>query len=314
MTPRFSRKLSILSVLLAANAIAQDFVNNDLEGASAGTSVVPPGWAAVPYGDPVCEATAIYTATPDLTDVNGPVYDNGIMGNPYSGLTFISGLYGDGYQEGIMQSVSGFIPGNMYTIFLHQTIVKQMSSDFLDTTGAWKIFLDNTLIGITEPTFSSEPPVSENKPWDLRCISFTATAAVHLIKFLPTDDDTDQTPPNGLRMGIDSVYFGGLDLPPCSQSLGTSEVHRTVRIELPSLIMPSGAVNGDRLVPLRRSGVRAMRTTVFTVGGAQVFSTNDPEINWSMEGIPAGVYFWSIEYEDDFGVSGLLKGRFVVLR
>ncbi|MEO8588359.1 MAG: gliding motility-associated C-terminal domain-containing protein [Flavobacteriales bacterium] len=200
--------LALLGVLVVATTAAQSFVNGDLEGVS-GTSVTPPGWTNVPYGDPVCEADAEYAATPDLTDVNGPVYSNGIMGNPYSGSTFECGLYGAGYHEGLMQSVSGFVPGQSYTIGLHQTVVKQSSTDYLDETGTWSVYMDNTLIGTTTPTFSAEPPISLNKPWDLRFVTFTATATTHWIKFLPDDDDADQMPPNGVRMGIDCIFLLG---------------------------------------------------------------------------------------------------------
>ena len=139
---------------------AQDFTNNDLEGAAAGVSVLPPGWTYVPWTDPVCEATADYAATPDLTDPLGPVYSNGIMGNPYSGQVFMCGLHGAGYDEGLMQTVSGFTVGCEYTIGLYQTVVKQSSTDYLDESGGWQIYRDNTLIGQTASTFSAEPPIS----------------------------------------------------------------------------------------------------------------------------------------------------------
>jgi len=203
----FPHILVALCALSATIGRAQDFTNNDLEGAAAGVSVLPPGWTFVPWTDPVCEATADYAATPDCTDPLGPVYSNGIMGNPYSGLVFMCGLYGSGYDEGLMQTVSGFTVGCQYTIGLYQTVVKQSSTDYLDETGGWEIFLDNTLVGQTIPTYSAEPPISLNKPWEFRTMTFTATAALHTIKFMPWDDDGDTDPPNGVRMGIDSIFI-----------------------------------------------------------------------------------------------------------
>lgn len=187
---------------------AQQFVNGDLEGVVAGqTSVIPGGWQAVPESDPACEATEWYGATPDLTEADGPLPDNGLMGNPHSGLTFVTGLHAFGsHHEGLMQSVSGFTVGCTYTVGLYQTVCKQINSDALDPTGSWSVYADNTLLGVTATTTSNEPAISLNKPWERREVTLTATATTHLIKFMPTDDDADIIS-NGVRMGIDSVWI-----------------------------------------------------------------------------------------------------------
>ncbi len=209
MMPRTLSHLCVLSAVVAWSPVGgQSFVNGDLEGVVSGTSVIPPGWLAVPYTDPVCFATDWYGATPDLMDLNGPQYDNGLMGNPHSGQTYVSGLHGFGsHHEGLMQNVIGFTVGCSYTIGLYQTVSKQINSDAMDPTGSWSVFAGNTLIGVTATTTSNEPAISINKPWERRELTFTATATTHVIKFMPTDDDADQIMPNGIRMGIDSVWI-----------------------------------------------------------------------------------------------------------
>lgn len=201
----------LCSMCIAFSAHGQDFVNGDLEGPSpTGLTQLPPGWQAVPDNDPVCLATnGSLGDTPDLTDINGPSVFTGIFGNPFSGNTFVSGERGGGnvvFQEGIMQQVSGFIPGDPYTIVLHQAVVKSYGS--FDSSGSWAVYINNTLAGITAPTASSVPYNSAPFAWEQRLVPFTATSSSHTIKFLPVDDDTnvEVIVPNGaLRMGIDMV-------------------------------------------------------------------------------------------------------------
>ena len=184
--------------------IAQTFENGDLEGV-AGSAVVPDGWTRVLFDDPQCEALGPGQDTPDCTDVNGPSYGVGLMGNPYSGNTFVSGAYSNGWHEGIWQSVPGFTVGCNYALTFHQSVCKQSSYPMLDSTGCWRVYIDDVLIGTTAPTFSAEPPISLNKPWEERTIVFMATATTLVFKFLPGDDDNVQSLPNGLRMGLDAI-------------------------------------------------------------------------------------------------------------
>lgn len=176
---------------------------------------MPAGWQTIPYTDVNCLATSVGQDTPDLTNLTGPAAANGVMGNAYSGSTFMSGLMGGPapssfYHEGFMQEISGFIVGGCYSVNFHQTVVKQMLADFLDTTGSWIIYLDDVQIGISAPTTSHELGISTNLPWEFRSLGFMATSSTHTFKFLPWDDDPDQStnnPYGGLRMGIDSIYL-----------------------------------------------------------------------------------------------------------
>jgi len=207
--------LAALTVSIAPDMQGQDFINGDLEGPPATQlTMLPPSWQAVPDDDPVCQATDNSLGdTPDLTDMNGPSVFTGLFGNPYSGSSFVSGSRSSdmvAFQEGIMQQVSGFVPGNTYTIVLHQATARSFGC--FDTTGSWAVYIGNSLAGITAPTTSLVPYDSAPFAWELRMITFMASSASHLIKFLPYDDDQDlatsSDPTNqggALTMGIDLV-------------------------------------------------------------------------------------------------------------
>jgi hypothetical protein len=192
------------------NCYCQSFVNGDLVGPFPGPNSLPTDWQNVPYSDLNCLALNPGEDTPDLTSANSQYP----VGNPYHGLTFISGLNAtqnngnNFWHEGIMQVVSGFTVENSYTIRFHQTVVKDLLA--LDKSGAWAVYIDTLLAGITFPTYSNEPVGSLTLPWEARSITFTARAITHLIKFLPMDDDTNNftsltDTTAALRMGIDSI-------------------------------------------------------------------------------------------------------------
>lgn len=177
---------------------AQNFVNPDLNGVPITSfSQLPIGWFKVPYTDPVCLANNSGWDSPDLTNFNLPDSSNGIIGNPYSGTTFISGMRGGNgisptiavFQEGIMQTVSGFTIGVTYRINFHQAVVKHLNC--LDQSGIWLVYRDTTLIGATSPTFSSAAVHSISFIWESRDVYFTATNISHTFKFLPSDDDAN---------------------------------------------------------------------------------------------------------------------------
>jgi hypothetical protein len=200
----------ILFHFVILNCYCQSFVNGDLDGPFPGPNSLPTDWQNVPYSDLNCLALNPGEDTPDLTSANSQYP----VGNPYHGLTFISGLNAtqnngnNFWHEGIMQVISGFTVENSYTIRFHQTVVRDLLA--LDRSGAWAVYIDTLLAGITVPTYSNEPVGSLTLPWEARSITFTARAITHLIKFLPMDDDTNNftslTDTTGaLRMGIDSI-------------------------------------------------------------------------------------------------------------
>lgn len=195
--------------LFNSSVKAQQFVNGDLEGAEAGISVLPPNWQNVPFNDINCVAVSAGSATPDLTDtIDLGANSAGLCGRPYSGLTFISGMYGDGFQEGIMQNVLELEIGKIYNINFYQSVVKQNNA--LDKSGSWIVYIDTVLAGTTAITHSEAIYNNLSFPWEARSITFTATATSHLVKFLPVDNDANGTfsmsdTAGALRMGIDAI-------------------------------------------------------------------------------------------------------------
>ena len=191
------------------NVVAQDFLNNDLNGIiSANYISVPTSWQSVPYTDINCQSSWSGGDTPDILGLYGPSPSAGLNGNPYSGNTFASGLFTDSHHEGIMQTVHGFTVGCSYSINFFQANVK--SSGHIDTSGSWAVYIDNTLLNISAPTISHEPYNSNSFIWEYRSFNFTASSNSHTIKFLPADDDSDHTSNSisgQLRMGIDSIYI-----------------------------------------------------------------------------------------------------------
>ena len=105
-----------------------------------------------------------------------------------------------------MQTVSGFIPGESYTVNFFQTVVRASSA--LDTSGSWAVYLDSVLIGVTAPTGTGYTFKSIILDWEFRSLSFTASRQTHTLKFLPMDDDSLYAPPFfNLNMGIDSLFI-----------------------------------------------------------------------------------------------------------
>ncbi len=195
--------------MFALNALGQNFTNPDLEG-TVNMSSTPNGWFSVSHSDPNCQATNNMSASPDITGVQGPVAVIGVSGIPQSGNSFVSGLISESnaihHQEGIRQTVNGFVIGKSYTLNFYQAVVKQ--NNHLDTSGSWQVFLDDQLIGTSYPSTSALAFDNNNLIWEERSMQFMATSSSHMLKFLPFDDDSDITSPNeSLRMGIDNIQL-----------------------------------------------------------------------------------------------------------
>lgn len=218
---RYIVVLGLLSFISGPRA--QSFDNPDLEDPLA-IWAAPTGWELIPETDPIFNGATIWTTSADILGLTGAgTVTSGIIGNPYSGLSFSSGLMfirpdnGQVYHEGIKQTVSGFDIGSSYTVNFFQSVVKQFNA--LDGSGSWSVYVDNDLIGVSDPTVSGAAFNSTSFIWEQRSFTFTASSSDHTIKFLATDDDPDhfrsETNLNGaLRMGIDSISLG----PGCSIS------------------------------------------------------------------------------------------------
>ncbi len=208
--------LTLLILSFGQVGHSQVFANGEVDG-PIGSPSVPPSWQDVPDTDPASQALAPVQATSDVLDGTGPNTVGGIVATPQSGTSCVSGLKasttmsgGFFWHEGIMQTVNGFTIGDDYTICFYQAVVKQQNAT--DTSGAWSVYMDNTLIGNSAVSVSQLIFNEPNVNWELRSVTFTATAASHVIKFLPFDDDPESSTSIGiygaLRMGIDNISFG----------------------------------------------------------------------------------------------------------
>ncbi len=293
---------------------AQNFVNGDLEGTISGVSTLPPNWQNVPFTDVNCQANLIGMDSPDLTDITGPDVGAGILGNPYSGSTFMSGLYGGNpftefFQEGIMQNVSGLEIGQTYTISFHQAVIKQVNA--LDGSGSWAVYIDSVLAGITIPTFSNAPYDTISFNWELRSITYTATATSHLIKFLPVDDDTntdltffDIT--GAVRMGIDAIS------PAIALKINLNSD------AIPNIFTPNNDGFND-VFSIKTSDMVTLNCKIYNRWGILVNELTHINEGWdgnTTSGLQctAGVYYWTAEYENSIGANNSIRGFLQLLR
>lgn len=293
-------KFQLLTALLflAGNITnAQNFLNGDLEGMITGSSTLPPSWQVVSHSDINCQADPGGT-TPDLTDSIQPNLSAGMIGNPYSGSTFVAGSHGIGatsgttFHEGIMQNLTGFSIGTEYVITFYQSVVK--TSQGLDTSGSWMIILDDSIIGITAPTISQEPFNSTSLSWESRSVSFFASMASHTIKFLPFDDDSDllSSPTNingSLHMGIDSINIQQLITTGINENIMLSDIH----------VFPNptgGSVNIDLGVEILYGVL-----TVYNSSGTKLYLGNiGNSQSIDLSEYPTGIYY--LQIVTDFGI------------
>ena len=281
------KKILIILIICFYNIInisAQQFINSDLDGSvEIGIGSTPPTfWQNIPYLDPNCQASAEYSATPDLTNINGPFKSLGVFGYPYSGLTFVSGGFAQNptndiiYHEGIMQNVSGFVIGERYSISFHQAVIKQFYCR--DTSGSWVIFLDDSMLGISTPTISHLNYNDSILNWESRVISFVASKNSHTIKFLPIDDDsniiTDTLALNGaLMMAIDSIGIN---------HLATSIKDYSIKID--AKIYPNPT---SKTLTIKAKEIEQIE--IYNLGGSLIKITSQQEIDLSQQ--EKGIYF-----------------------
>ena len=164
---------------------------------------MPDNWQSIPAAFQYCYATIPGVSnTSDLTWEFGHNYSIGIAAIPYSGTFCVSGLKitsSNIYHEGIQQTVYGLTPDIEYHLTFYQAVVKQ--EDVLDSSGHWKVYLDDQLLGETESSYSDLAYNNVNVNWEKRSFSFVALLDSHNFKFLPSGEEF----PHFVRMGIDLI-------------------------------------------------------------------------------------------------------------
>lgn len=294
--------ITSLLVLLNGYCIGQNFVNGDLEGVPSGVDVLPPSWDNVSYVDSICQATHLGWDTPDVTDINGPSDYTGIYGVPQSGLAFVSGNYGGNssnfWQEGIQQTVSGFLVNEIYKIDFYQTIVKFFNA--LDGSGSWIVYVDNNIIDTTTISYSNLLYQDSNLIWDYRSVNFIATKNSHTLKFLPLDDDnnnyfsTNDTL-GGLRMGIDNINL----------SKATNINKQIVLIDVSLYPNPTFGQVSIRFDELKKAPFIKIRNSIGQIVFAKQYN-NTLQIDLDLD-IPNGIYFLQVESEGEIISKKIIK-------
>lgn len=278
---------------------AQVLLNGDLEGVVTDVSQLPQYWEAVPFDNPICEASHDLTATPDLTSIDGPLISQGVFGYADSGNSFISAGLGSVhdsltneefyYHEGIAQYVQNWRPGCEYKLTLSQTIVKQSfnGGGALDSSGYWKVFLDDFYQDKTQVVFSAVNYNSEFLEWDVQQLTIIPTREQHYLQFLPFDDDGDTSFElnDGLRMGIDNIKLEAMNV--CYSAL-----------EMPNVFTPNEDGINDFFSPVAIYGITEFKLEITNRWGNAVFETDDPKLYWDGTDTEEGTYFWKVNYVD----------------
>ncbi len=302
-----NRRLILIMVFkfFSSNCYCQSFLNGDLDGIANGYGCLPIDWLNVPLDDVNCLALLPGNDSPDLTSLTEPgSITSGVIGNPFSGNTFISGVLGrvppNYSQEGIMQTVVGFTIEKQYIIRFHQTVVKQINC--IDNSGSWAVYIDTVLAGITIPTISNKPVGSTNLIWESRTISFTSSSTSHLIKFLPMDDDTNHlgslTDTTGaLRMGIDSI---GLEV---LTSLNEQRQNKFSLFPNPN--------NGNFRLQFKSFIDKPMELVITDLYGELIDVTiiTSAMTNYENINLKNGIYFYTLKQ----GIEEVGKGKIMVL-
>lgn len=175
---------------LAVHTHAQTILNGDMTGPMA-ASIPPPSWTA-------------WSDTADTCDASGPF---NYTGNPWvlspNGGTFVRGGANNfGVNEGISQIVTGFIPGQTYSLEFYTTNLgfQNPSSGWTGADGFWRFFVDGSAIGdsvtLTKPALGSD-----DITWTFGTLSFVAPAASFELAF----QSRWLGPDSAAYMGIDGV-------------------------------------------------------------------------------------------------------------
>ena len=157
---------------LASTVHAQTILNPDLTGPVA-SSTAPTDWYA-------------WTDTADTCDDAGPF---NYTGNPWvlspNGGTFVRGGANDfGVNEGIAQVVTGFVPGQIYTLEFYTTNLgfENPSTGWTGGEGFWRFFVDGTAFGdsvtLTKPVLADD-----DISWTFGTLDFVAPAASFELAF-----------------------------------------------------------------------------------------------------------------------------------
>jgi hypothetical protein len=153
--------------------------------------------------DGVADGWLIGLNSPDWFWGEGP---EGLWNTPFGDHFMMCAATGfvDGgvYREGINQVVSGFTPGEDYTIsFNHANGLYFDPNPFpgvyigVGTTGGWQVLVDGDSVLVASSTNDNSIAAPEHTTeWDASSVTFTASAASHDISFVAWTPDGPYAP------------------------------------------------------------------------------------------------------------------------
>lgn len=147
-------------------------VNGSLDGI-VGVNAAATGWS-------------VASGTPDIVDADGPFNNTGVPWalSPDGGTFGRSIGTGNEHQEAFQQTVSGFSPGQLYTLNFFQTnlgFLVEGSSTWRDHPGYWSLFLDDALVGESAVVDAPAGP-GDLIEWVAGSLTFQATGTTHTLR------------------------------------------------------------------------------------------------------------------------------------
>lgn len=205
---RFVQTSIAIALLASSAASAQpDFANGDLTG-TVSSSVVPAPWF-------------LWQKTPDTCDPFGPFNNTPTPWtlSPNGGTFVRTGGDSGVNSEALAQNLTGFTPGQLYTIEFSQTNLgfeHPSTGDWLGMDGFYDVLVDGVVVGSS--SVLSKPAINTDAiSWSAASVSFSAPAADLEIAFR-----VESALGTGLAayMGIDGVRMRPVPAPAGAVLLG----------------------------------------------------------------------------------------------
>ena len=127
------------------------------------------------------------------------------------------------------------------------------------------------------------------------------------------------TTPN-YELNEEGLYHVDVTLNNCqwSDEIIIKKIDCEIATIMPNVFTPNGDGINDLFIPIYLNAINSPRLTIFNRWGELVLQTNDPDIGWNgtfkNEPCSEGVYFWKLEFTDNFGNESSSHGHFELSR
>lgn len=161
------------------------------------------------------------------------------------------------------------------------------------------------IISGTELDFSEDTVLCRGKTFTLDVTTQNAT-------YLWQNASTNPT----LKVYREGLYWVQVKVHDCiySDSVFVTEYVCEAQLKLPNVFTPNSDGKNDLFIPITVKDVKTMRTVIFNRWGNQVYETFNPQIEWDGRDVTEGVYFFSINYTDNWNNNHSLNGNITLFR